>query len=151
MQSSGMMRNVPLRGRWRIATRDQIGHYRTHNLRRIQYRAMADALECLQFDVRAGACDRLSVVEQHLVIASPVYDKGGGLNRLQKLDRREGADRPVANALQMVLVDALRRGRQALLSAKIARDVAKTIGARDENKSRDGVRARQWRVALSDQ
>jgi len=151
MQSNGVLQIVPLSGPRRITAPDQIGHNRTHNLRRKKYRAMAEALVCLKFDVLADARNRLSVVEGHLAIAGPVNDERGGLNRLQQLDRREGVDWPVPDAFQMVLVGALRGGCQAQLSAKVTRDVAETIRAGDENKSCDGVRARQWRAALSNQ
>ena len=69
---------------------------------------MAKAFKCLQLDGRAGVRDRLSVVERHLTIVSPVYDESRGVDRLQKPARRKRADRPMPNAFQMVLVGALR-------------------------------------------
>ena len=61
-----------------------------------------------------------------------------------------GADGPVANAFQVVLVGALPSGCQTQLIAEVASNVAEAIGAADENKSRDGVCARQRRAAFSD-
>jgi hypothetical protein len=58
---------------------------------------------------------------------------------------------PVANAFQVVLVGALPSGCQTQLIAEVASNVAEAIRAADENKSRDGVCARQRRAAFSDQ
>ena len=54
-------------------------------------------------------------------------------------------------AFQVVLVGALPSGCQTQLIAEVASNVAEAIGAADENKSRDGVRAQQRRAAFSDQ
>jgi len=149
-QVSGMMRRMPMR-RGTIAARCQIGHHCPHDLRRIENRAMAEALVLLQLDVRTEFGNRLGIVEGHFAIAAPVNDEGRGLHGLQELDCGEGADRTVPNTFQMVLIGALRCRCQTQLTTEVTCNVAKAIRAADENKSRDRVRVRQWRAAFSNQ
>ncbi len=104
------MRNVPLRG-VPTTVRGQIAHRRPPTLRCIENRAMAEALVFLQLNVFAEVGNRLGIMERHLAIATPVNDESWRLHRLQEVDCREGADGPVANAFQVVLVGALPSGR----------------------------------------
>ena len=133
------------------ARRRQLHHHRAEHRRRKEQRAVAEAVEGHEPRRRARAAISSALRNGTSRSSRPCMTSAGAPTLRSSSDGRERRHRPVPDALQMALVDALGARAQAKPAAEIAGDVGKPVGAGEQHEALDRGGARHRRAALGDE